>query len=54
MEQEFLNDHIGPWASDFADCVLTKTSSTFYRAAATLLKAFTKSELEYFTEGGTK
>lgn len=51
MERDFLKDHIGPWVSDFADCVLARTNSPFYRAAANLLKEFTQSEVDYFREG---
>jgi TorA maturation chaperone TorD len=54
MERDFLHDHIGPWAPDFADCVLAKTNSLFYRAAANLLKTFARIELDYFNEGSTR
>jgi TorA maturation chaperone TorD len=46
MQREFLKDHLTHWAEPFADCVL-KSDSSFYKAAASLLKVFTKSEFEY-------
>ena len=51
IERDFLNDHIEPWVAAFADCVLASTNSTFYKAAANLLKGFTKSEVDHFREG---
>ena len=54
MEQEFLNDHIEPWAPAFADCVLMATNSSFYKATAKLLQEFTKIEVEYFREGNAE
>ena len=54
MERDFLNDHIEPWVAAFADCVLVSTNSSFYKAAANLLKGFTKSEVDYFREGNTE
>jgi TorA maturation chaperone TorD len=54
MERDFLNNHIEPWVSEFADCVLSKTNSPFYKLAASLLKTFTKNELNQFAEGGTR
>jgi TorA maturation chaperone TorD len=54
MERDFLKDHIEPWVASFADCVLASTTLSFYKAAATLLKGFTKSEADYFREGNTE
>jgi len=53
MQRDFLNKHIELWVPDFAEGVLAKTNSPFYTLAASLLKAFTKSEQEYFTQGAT-
>jgi TorA maturation chaperone TorD len=50
MQRNFLNDHIQPWIEDFARCVLQSTKSPFYKAAANLLRAFTKSEFDYLQE----
>jgi TorA maturation chaperone TorD len=54
MERDFLRDHLEPWVADFADCVLASTNSPFYKEGANLLKKFTKSELDYFSEGNTE
>ena len=48
MQKEFLNEHLKPWVNDFADCVLRSANSSFYKAAASLLKTFIVRESENF------
>jgi len=50
-QREFHKNHIEPWVGDFADCVLRSTNSSFYKAAATVLKEFAKKEADYFGSG---
>ena len=54
MERDFIQDHLAPWVTDFADCVLATTNSPFYKDAANLLKEFAKSEVGYISEGSTE
>jgi TorA maturation chaperone TorD len=54
IEKEFLNDHLKPWVYDFADCVLRSANSSFYKAAASLLKTFIESESENILGSGTQ
>lgn len=46
MQKEFLDEHLKPWVNDFADCVIRSANSSFYKAAASLLKTFIESESE--------
>jgi TorA maturation chaperone TorD len=50
MQQEFHKNHIEPWVEDFADCILRSTTSPFYKATASVLKEFAKSEAGYLAE----
>ena len=54
FQKEFLNEHLKPWVKDFADCVLRSANSSFYKAAASLLKTFIESESENFLESDTQ
>ena len=51
-ETEFLNSHIGRWASSFADAVQAATTCPFYTAAAMLLKRFMLDETTAFRSRG--
>lgn len=46
-QREFAQEHLNPWVDAFADCVLGSASSSFYMAAANLLKAFLRTEYDY-------
>ncbi len=48
IQKEFLNEHLKPWVNDFADCVLRSANSSFYKAAASLLRTFIEIESENF------
>jgi TorA maturation chaperone TorD len=50
MQREFHKNHIEPWVGDFAECILRSTTSSFYKATASVLKEFTKSETSYLAE----
>jgi TorA maturation chaperone TorD len=50
MQREFHKNHIEPWVGDFADCILRSTTSSFYKATASVLKEFAKSEAAYLGE----
>jgi len=50
MQREFHKNHIEPWVGDFADCILRSTTSPFYKATATVLKEFAKSEADYLAD----
>lgn len=54
MQKEFLNEHLKPWVNDFADCVIRSANSSFYKAAANLLKTFIESESENFLGSDTQ
>jgi TorA maturation chaperone TorD len=47
MQREFHKNHIEPWVGDFADCILRSTTSPFYKATASVLKEFAKSDSDY-------
>jgi len=47
MQREFHKNHIEPWAGDFADCILRLTTSPFYKATASVLKEFARSDADY-------
>jgi TorA maturation chaperone TorD len=47
MQREFQKNHIAHWVGDFADCILRSTTLPFYRATASVLKEFAKSEADY-------
>lgn len=51
MQRGFFKEHLKPWAETFADCVLRSTDSTFYKAAARLMKAFVNGEYDYLLGG---
>lgn len=53
MQQEFAKEHL-EWVERFADRVLKSTNSSFYKAAAGLLKAFVKNEFEYLLGSGAE
>lgn len=51
MQRDFLEDHIMPWTGNFAERILNSTDSSFYKAAANLLRAVVKSDFEYLSRG---
>jgi TorA maturation chaperone TorD len=50
MQRQFHKDHLETWVADFADCIIRSTTSSFYKAAATVLKNFAKMEADYLGE----
>jgi len=49
MQREFHRNHVEPWVGDFADRVIRSTTSPFYKASASVLKEFAKTEADYLT-----
>ena len=45
-QADFANLHLKPWVETFADCILRSTDSSFYKAAANLLKDFVGNEIK--------
>ena len=47
-QREFIQSHLELWVSRFADCVEQRSSSSFYRSAALLLREMIEKETDSF------